>query len=376
MPFIGFLLAADLAVATVYLDESRVITNAPQSATERFNFKVDEGTATPCFDLTIRMTQGRAELRIRDPAGRERVRMGAQKFNGKGQSILPAKARGDLGRGLASGALMILVAVAFVWFWRRRGVPWRWFWVGAGLWLVAVAVKFAIAVPLNPTILQGLKASLPHWAYLTTGTIYGGVMTGITEVLFVLIAALIWRQMAATADRGVAVGVGAGAFEAALLGLGVAAMAVSGSISAAKPAGTYVVEVTTTNAVGEWHLNIHDGAAKPGAARKESASAAWTKALAGPTERVIAILCHIASRALVLLAVARRRWALFWCGFALLSGVDALATYFWITGLVRTMSPWLMETLLVPFALASIPITIWCVREWPEESVGQSPTDS
>ena len=93
-------------------------------------------------------------------------------------------------------------------------------------------------------------------------------------------------------------------------------------------------------------------------------------------ERVIAILCHIASRALVLLAVARRRWALFWCGFALLSGVDALATYFWITGLVRTMSPWLMETLLVPFALASIPITIWCVREWPEESVGQSPTDS
>ena len=157
--------AATEAVAMVYLDESRVITNAPQSATERFNFKVDEGTATPCFDLTIRMTQGRAELRIRDPAGRERVRMGAQKFNGKGQSILPAKARGDLGRGLASGALMILVAVAFVWFWRRREFPGG----GSGGALQACCCRgqaFHIC-PSQPTILQGLKASCSTGPFTT-----------------------------------------------------------------------------------------------------------------------------------------------------------------------------------------------------------------
>jgi uncharacterized membrane protein YhfC len=312
------------------------------------------------------MTQGRAELRIVDPAGRVRQRMSARQYTGRDCPIVSGKAKAHLGSGLTSASLMILVAMACVWFWRRRsGVAWRWFWVGAGLWLVAVLVKFAIAIPFHEPILEGLKASLPHWAYLTTGTIYGGVMTGITEILFVLIAALIWRRMAATADRGVAIGVGAGAFEAALLGLAGAVMVIAGSLREATPAGTYAVEVTTTEAVGEWHLHIHDGPAQPNAPREDASSAFWTKALVGPIERVLTILCHIGSRVLVLLAVARRRWDLFWYGFALLSGVDALATFFWITGKVGTMSPWLMEALLAPFGLVSIPITIWCVRHWP-----------
>ena len=70
---------------------------------------------------------------------------------------------------------MMFVAIAGVSFWRRRtGVPWRWFWVGAALWTVAVAAKFAIAIPLNGPLLKGLSSSLPYWAYLTVGTIYGG----------------------------------------------------------------------------------------------------------------------------------------------------------------------------------------------------------
>jgi hypothetical protein len=72
---------------------------------------------------------------------------------------------------------------------------------------------------------------------------------------------------------------------------------------------------------------------------------------------------QLRARVLVLLAVARRRWAFFWFGFALLSSVDAIATLFWITGQVR---PWLMEAFFAPFGLVSIPITIWCVRHWPE----------
>jgi uncharacterized membrane protein YhfC len=221
---------------------------------------------------------------------------------------------------------MMLVAIASVWFWRNRsGVSWRWFWVGALLWTVAVAVKFGIAIPLNGPLLTGLKSSLPNWGYLTIGTIYGGVMTGITEVLFTFIAALIWPRMAATAPRAVAVGVGAGAFEAALLAI----------IAAA---GTFFTGVGT---------------------------AAWLGALVPAIERVIAILCHVASRVLSLMAVASRRWVLFVYGFLLLSGIDAVAMYLHLSGQLSTLSFWTAEAMIAPFALISIPITRWCIRHWP-----------
>jgi hypothetical protein len=64
---------------------------------------------------------------------------------------------------------------------------------------VAVAVKFGIAIPLTGPLLTGFKSSLPDWGYLTVGAIYGGYLTGITEVLFTFIAALIWPWTAATA---------------------------------------------------------------------------------------------------------------------------------------------------------------------------------
>lgn len=353
--------------AADYLDESRDITNSPRSGTERFAFTVRGPGAKPHFDLDIKMAQGRAELRILDPRGRARVRMGAKEYTGRDVPILKGIPGVKFGSGMTSGSLMILVGIASIIYWRRRGVAWRWFWIGAGLWLIAVAVKFAIAIPSNRPIYEALKSALPNWAYLTAGSIYGGALTGITEILFVFIAATIWRQLADGADRAVAIGVGAGGFEAALLGIGVIAVAIGGRVGGAAPQGTYVVEVTTTEAIGKWHLRIHDDPAMPKRDSVESASA-FTRSLAGPTERVIAILCHVASRALVLLAVARRRWPLFWFGFAWLSGVDALATYFWLTGKVSTLSPWTMEALLVPFAVMSIPITAWCIRGWPASS--------
>jgi uncharacterized membrane protein YhfC len=344
-------------LAQDYLDESRTIAGSPQSTTQRFTFTLKKGGQYPHYELSIQMTAGRGRLRILNPAGRELESMGAQvctvsgairnaaapgtytvefATNGAvGRWHLriyggPAPPRTPLGPGLTSAASMMLVAVASVWFWRRRtGVQWRWFWAGAGVWTVAVAAKFAMGYPLNELVVVGLKASLPHWAYLTTGIIYGGLMTGVTEVLFTFIAGLIWRQMTTTAARGVAVGVGAGAFEAALLAIATAVAAIAEGAGA----GT------------------------------------WLVAFAPATERLISILCHTASRALVLLAVARRRWRLFWYGFLLLSGVDAVAMSFYLTGQVGTLSPWVMEALIAPFGLVSIPITIWCIRRWPTPPV-------
>jgi uncharacterized membrane protein YhfC len=341
-------------LAKDYFDQRQTITGPPQSTTERFDFTLEKDDAYPHFKLTIHMSQGRADLRIFDPAGRGLQTIGAEDCEIEFQPIPGATTPGTYTlevtttravgqwhvrvRGgptppktvrrpaLASAAGMMLVAVASVCFWRKRtGVPWRWFWVGALLWTVAVAVKFGIAIPLNGPLLSGLKSSLPDWGYLTVGTIYGGVMTGITEVLFTFIAALIWPRMAATAPRAVAVGVGAGAFEAALLAIVAAAAAIIAG------AGTV----------------------------------AWLGALVPVIERLIAILCHVASRVLSLMAVASRRWMLFFYGFLLLSGIDAVAMYLHLSGKVSTISFWTAEAMIGPFALVSIPITRWCIRHWP-----------
>ncbi len=251
--FAGMLLLAPAAtVAEDYVNESRTIAGKPQSTTERFKLTRASDDLYPYFDLTIQMSQGRADLRILDPAGRRVQSSGAESCTLKDQPIASALAPGTytleltttgavgswhlrvfggptppkplLGPGIASALAMMIVAGASVWFCRRwTHAPWRWFWVGAALWTVAVAVKFAIAIPLNHPLLSGLKSSLPYWAYLSLGSIYGGALTGVTEVLFTYIAGLRWRQMAATADRAVAVGAGAGAFEAALLAIAAAA---------------------------------------------------------------------------------------------------------------------------------------------------------
>ena len=89
--------------------------------------------------------------------------------------------------------------------------------------------------------------------------------------------------------------------------------------------------------------------------------------LVAPVERVIAILCHTSSRAIVLLGVARGRW--FWPflgGFLIMTAIDAVAGYVHLAGLMGEVSLWWIELALTPAALLSIPILVWCTRNWPD----------
>ena len=95
--------------------------------------------------------------------------------------------------------------------------------------------------------------------------------------------------------------------------------------------------------------------------------------LVGPVERVIAILCHTSSRALVLLGVARGRW--FWPfsgGFLIMTAIDAVASYVHLAGLMGQVSVWWIELALAPAALLSIPILVWCIRKWPEPTTASA----
>ena len=126
----------------------------------------------------------------------------------------------------ATGPLMMLVALAFVVAWKRRThVKLRWFWAGAGVWTLGVALKIVCALALNEKLLDLLEKVLPHALYVVLASSYIGLLTGVFEIGVTLACALLWKRMAADPDRAVAIGIGAGAFEAFVLGCGALVMA-------------------------------------------------------------------------------------------------------------------------------------------------------
>jgi uncharacterized membrane protein YhfC len=248
---------------------------------------------------------------------------------------------------VTSGALMVLVALTSVFVWKFRSrVQWRWFWAGAGIWTVGVALKFAVALPLNPVFFD--KSGHVVGLKLFTGSVYCGLMTGFFEIGITLAAALVWRRLGADPTRAIAVGLGAGAFEALLLGL-------------LSSAGSLVALV----------FGQSEPVLKSIAPLAAHTPLMW---LAGPVERVIAILGHTASRVLVLRAVADRSWLGFWKGFGWLSAVDLVAGVALLTGMTTSGSLWLIELMILPFGVLSFPIIRWAVRDWP--SIPCPPADA
>jgi hypothetical protein len=65
-------------------------------------------------------------------------------------------------------------------------------------------------------------------------------------------------------------------------------------------------------------------------------------------EGILATLRQIGSRTLTLLAVATRHWALFWCGFLLLSAVGALVGYLYVTQYVNVGNMWWVDSCSSP----------------------------
>lgn len=244
---------------------------------------------------------------------------------------------------LMPGIGMIFVAAAAVIAWRRfTALDIRWFWLGAGLWTVAVLLKTGAALAVNRPVLAFLAAGAPRAWFVGGGGLFLGVESSLFEIGLTLLAVLTWHQLGRDAPTAIGIGIGAGAFEALLLGAG--------------------------SLVGVLVLL----AGLPGAERvRQSIQAAsaitplfW---LLGPAERIIAILVHAASRALVLLGAATRKPALVLAGFAVFAVLDAVAGAARISGLLGHISMWWVELAILPFAVISALILRWCVRgaRWP-----------
>jgi uncharacterized membrane protein YhfC len=236
---------------------------------------------------------------------------------------------------------MMLIALAFAvgWYLRSR-VQWRWFWLGAGLWAIAVAVKILWAVLVDTRLVPALDKALGHSSFIAVGALYVGLESAVCEMGAVLLLALFWRKIAAEGSRAVTIGVGAGAFEAFLLGV----------------AGLTQMIVMTSGASGADTLQAAIGVQGAGTA---------LLFLVGPVERILTILCHISSRTLLLLGVATRKPLYSLYGFLLFTGIDAIAGWALLSGFMKTHSVWWVELAILPFALISIPAIRWSLRRWP-----------
>ncbi len=235
---------------------------------------------------------------------------------------------------------MMIVASAAVIYWRRvLKLQLRWFCLGAGLWAVAVVLKGVCALLTSKAVIAFMEENLPYPLLILGGGLFIGIRSSLFEIGLTLLAVLIWRQLGRDANRAIGIGIGAGAFEALLLGIGSFAAILA-----------YLSGLPGTEKVREGI----------------DALAAVTPLfwLLAPIERIIAILCHASSRALVLLGVTNRKHMLVFWGFPIFAGLDGVAGAAYVSGKIGQISMWWIELAILPFALISIPILKWCYTNW------------
>jgi hypothetical protein len=236
---------------------------------------------------------------------------------------------------------MLLVAAIALLFWRYVSkADWKWFWLGAGLWIVAVIIKRVIGLSINVAVIGWLKHHLPYASFVAASGVFIGVESSVCEIGATLIAVSVWRQLGRDAGRAIAIGVGAGAFEAFLLG---AFVIVS-------------VAVAATGLLGDEEEIREALAAAP------TTPLLW---LMLPVERMLALLGHASSRALALLGIAHQRPWMVCGGFAIFTVVDGIAgAAIVFQNTHADFSPWWMELAIVPTALLSVFILRWCYQRW------------
>jgi len=243
-------------------------------------------------------------------------------------------------RAIMSPIGMMLVGCAAAWYWKRVSrAQARWFWIGVALWTVAVFIKLTIAVLTNAAVLTAIRSRVPSAWFVGAGGLFIGVQSSLCEVGLTVLAGLVWKQLGQDAGRAIAVGVGAWAFEAVLLGLaGLAGVVV------------WLSGVSGTELVGQ-QLQI----------AATNTPVFW---LAAPIERVSAILVHAASRGLVLVGITHaRRWMIV-LGFLIFTLVDTVAGGAQISGLMNSISLWWIELAVAVPGVASLVSLRWLIQHF------------
>jgi hypothetical protein len=241
---------------------------------------------------------------------------------------------------LLPGLGMLLISLAPILIWRSVArVRIQWFGVGVLLWVVAVPLKLVLFWLTSARVIAQLKGDLPYPCFIAAVGLFVGTFSSAFEMGVTWVAARKWPRLGQDAGRAIAIGLGAGAFEGLLLSLPFLAGAL-----AAAAAGKDAEELRRT--------------------MQTMAAATPLYGLLPPVERLIAILVHTSTRTLVLLGVTKGQPLMIRGGILLFTATDGVAGAFRAASGRRPQPSWWIELAVLPGALISIPILVWCYRRW------------
>jgi uncharacterized membrane protein YhfC len=233
---------------------------------------------------------------------------------------------------LLGGLGMILVALLFVGYSASRRLGWGYIGLGALFWAGTVVIKFVLAIPLNPVLYNAIF--VPDQLFAPGSLLfdlYVGVLTGLTEVLLSWLLLRYTRLGKVGWGKALAFGIGFGAFEALLLGSSNLTGALIGMLA----------PQTLGAAIGGFVVLNNP-----------------LYGLAPIIERIFTIFIHILSNVLLFYGVAKGQSRWLWVSFAYKVGIDAIAGFAQIWGVVQLSHLWLIEGFVVLFGLAGI----WGIR--------------
>ena len=236
---------------------------------------------------------------------------------------------------------MMVVAVVAVAYWRKRsGVLWSFFCWGAFAWAVGVTIKAGASIP-TPAIINHVRDTLPPPFAEPVLWIYIGLLTGIFECGATLGFAYIQSIRKSDWNEAVGFGVGFGAIEALLVGVG------------------YLLMVLVVIFIPDKLPPVFLKFATAGS------NSLWV--IPAPiVERMIVIPIHALSCLLIIYALRTRAWKWFWLSFVYKTVVDAIAGFIHITyGLenLTTLSSWVVELVFLPFGIVGV-FGIYAFRNW------------
>jgi hypothetical protein len=363
-------LASFVARAAVFVEYEERLGPELVSDTAQYPLIVERPDSTYAVDVQAVLREGSGVLRITDPNGAEIYRhlwgdrisqelapLGPLDVAGEYHVVVDVE--GALGhwrvrvaevpdaaqlRSIAlAGPLLGLVGLAFLLAWRfGTHAQWRWFAVGGGARIAAAAFALAVVLVYHFTVRGTLGNRLPYARYLILDGGVIGVASGIAAVLAFLIAGYMFRGSRKNAPNAIALGVGAGVIE------------------------TLVSSIVTIMGTGllfgnspkseKWMLQLaYDATLTP------------LLPLVEPAKFICVILCLMATGGLALMAIAARRRGLLFPAFLLASGFYAVLGAAPVWALEGAASKWWILSGALPFAITSVFVVRWCLREWPPD---------
>ena len=252
---------------------------------------------------------------------------------------------------LLQGIGMIAVALFSVLYWKRSsGVPFIFFMWGGLSWLAAMVLK-SVAGSQTPQIIILLRDVAPVYIADPLLWLYIGLLTGVFECgVALFFIRLVQRLRSASWSEALGYGLGFGGFEAFFLGM-----------------YSFVIVLLIIVIPEQLPPELLD--------LTDTQNASLLAIPLPVVERGIVILLHAFSSVLIIYALQRRIWKWFWLSFLYKTAMDTIVGYIHITYGMQNLTlaeTWLVELVLIPFALIGIWGLIIFRGRWPAGNPAES----